>query len=120
MRAVHERALRELAAVVERPVIARGEELSRVVARLSRQIGPRFAPYLVGKAIALEDSHGVGIHDDAGAHRVELRRALEHRARAAAQVQLAGERKTTDAAADDEQPQRTDSAQRPTARMLAS
>jgi hypothetical protein len=97
---VNERARRELARVVERAIVARGEQPPGCVARLAREVGPRVAPHRVGKPVLLKDAHGVGIHDDPGADGVELRRPFEDRGSRPAQGELARERKPADAAAD--------------------
>ena len=102
MRAVHQRPMRELAALVERTIVARREEPPAPVARLAREVGPRFGTHRVGEPVALEHAHRVGIHDDAGAGGVELRGALQHARLNAAQGELAREREPADAAADDD------------------
>ena len=100
--AMHQSPFGELSAVVERTIVARRQEPPAPVARLAREVRPRIAAHRVGEAVALEHAHGIGIHDDSRAHRIELRSALENDCLDAAQCELARERKPADAATDDD------------------
>jgi hypothetical protein len=102
MRAVHERPLGELAALVKRTIVAGREQPTAPVARLARQVGPGIAPHFFGKAVALQDAHRIGVHDDARTHRVELRRPFQDARCHAADGKLARDRQSPDAAADDQ------------------
>ena len=75
---VAERADREAALRVQRPIVSDRQRPTALVEGLARQVRGASRAHTRRQAVRLEHAHGVRIHDDPGADRRELGRALEH------------------------------------------
>jgi len=87
----------QLPGLVERTVITRRERPAARVAGFAQQVWPRIQAHGLGKAVSFQDAHRIGVHDDPGPNRVQLRGLFQHCHRQAANGELAGEGQPADA-----------------------